>query len=88
MNHRHRKVLHAIFAHPISANLDLKHVESVFRELGAEVSTAHSGKLSVHLNGHSASFSAAHHSLPKEEVVQMRKFLETCGIDPQRDYPV
>lgn len=88
MNHHHRKVLHALFAHPISANLDLNHVESVFRELGAEVTTAHSGKLTVQLNGHSASFAAAHHHLPKEEVVQMRKFLETCGVEPGRDYPL
>ena len=88
MNHRHRKVLHALFAHPISANIDLNHVESVFRELGAEVATAHSGKLTVKLNGHSANFSASHASLPKEEVVQMRKFLEGCGVDPARDYPL
>jgi hypothetical protein len=88
VNHRHRKVLHALFAHPISANIDLNHVESVFRELGAEVATAHSGKMTVRLNGHAASFSASHADLPREEVVQMRKFLESCGIDPVRDYPL
>jgi len=88
MNHRHRKVLHALFAHPISANIDLKDVAAVFRELGGEVDHDNKGKLSVKLNGHSAHFSAAHHSLPKDEVVQIRKFVEGCGIDPQRDYPV
>jgi len=30
MNHRHRKVLHAIFAPPVSANIDPKAVEAVF----------------------------------------------------------
>ena len=88
MNHRHRKVLHALFAHPISANIALKGVESVFRELGAEVSHSHTGKLSVRLKGHSVNFSTAHKALPKEEVIQVRKFLESCGVDPERDYPV
>ena len=27
MNHHQRKVLHAIFAHPVNANLDLKDVD-------------------------------------------------------------
>ena len=62
-----------------------KDVESV---LGAEMNSAHSGKLYVALNGHSAHFSYTHHSLPREEVMQVRKFIETCGIDPERDYPL
>jgi hypothetical protein len=88
MNHRHRKVLHALFAHPISANLSMKEVSSVLRELGGEVTEAQSGKVHVALNGNSANFSHGKHSLPKEEVVQIRKFIEGCGIDPERDYPI
>lgn len=88
MNHHHRKILHTLFAHPINNNISLKDVESVFGELGAEMKSAQSGKLHVALNGHSVNFSHAHHSLPKEEVVQVRKFMETCGIDPDRDYPL
>ena len=88
MNHHHRKILHTPFAHPINTNISLKDVESVFGELGAEMKPAQSGKLHVALNGHSANFSHAHHSLPKEEVMQVRKFIETCGIDPERDYPL
>ena len=88
MNHRHRKVLHQLFAHPINANLAMRDVDSVLRELGAEINPARSGKTHVVLNGHSANFSHSGHSLPKEEVVQIRKFIETCGIDPERDYPL
>lgn len=87
MNRRHRKILHALFAHPINANIAMKDVESVLRDLGAEINAAHSGKVHVVLNGHSANFSHPKHSLPKQEVMQVRKFIETCGIDPQRDYP-
>lgn len=88
MNHHHRKILHTLFAHPISANVAMKDVESVLAELGAEIKSAHSGKTHVVLNGHSANFSHAKHSLPKQEVIQVRKFIETCGIDPKRDYPI
>jgi hypothetical protein len=88
MNHHHRKVLHSLFAHPINANIGMREVESVLKELGAEISEAHSGKIHVALNGHSANFSHAKHSLPKEEVASVRKFIETCGIDPERDFPL
>jgi len=88
MNHHHRKILHSLFAHPISGNISLKEVESVLRELGAEINSAHSSKLHVLLNGHSANFSHAGHDLPREEVVQVRKFIEICGIVPERDYPL
>lgn len=88
MNHRHRKVLHALFAHPVNANIHFRDVESVFKELGAELGHSGNGRLSVHLGGHTAAFHAAGHSVPKQEVTQIRKFLETCGIDPGRDYPL
>ncbi len=88
MNHRHRKVLHALFAHPINANLHFRDIESVFKELGGELGHSGNGRLSVRLGNHSAAFHAAGHSVPKQEVVQIRKFLEVCGVDPGRDYPL
>lgn len=86
MNHRHRKVLQAIFAHPISANIDFKEVVHVLGELGAEVDNKSGNRIGVTLKGHTAAFSHANHSLPKDEVIQIRKFLETCGVDPA-NYP-
>ena len=88
MNHRHRKVLHTIFAHPLNNNIAMRDVQAVLGELGAEVSESHSGKVHVTLNGHTVNFAHAQHSLPKEEVIQVRKFIETCGIDPEADYPL
>ena len=87
MNHRHRKTLHALFAHPVSANIDFKDVVHVFEELGAEVDNKAGNRIGVKLNGHSAAFVHAQHSLPKEEVMQIKKFLEQCGVDPA-EYPV
>lgn len=82
MNHRHRKVLAQIFAHPISANIDFKEVVHVLEELGAEVDNKSGNRIGVKLNGHSAAFVHVQHSLPKEEAAQIRKFLTTCGVDP------
>jgi hypothetical protein len=42
----------------------------------------------VKLNGHTHGFHDTHHSLSKEEVSSLRKFLETAGVDPARDYPL
>jgi hypothetical protein len=87
MNHRHRKVLHSLFAHPVSANVDPKHVAAVFADLGAAVTHGGHGQVKVTLNGHSHAFHDTRHSLSKDEVVEIRKFLELAGIDPRRDYP-
>ena len=87
MNHRHRKVLHALFSHPLNANVDFKDVEHVLRELGAEIDNKSGSRIGVTLKGHTAAFHHINHSLPKDEVVQIRKFLETCGITPA-DFPL
>jgi hypothetical protein len=87
MNHHHRKVLHALFEHPVSGNIDFKAVESVLRELGAEIDNRTGARIGVTLKGHTVALHHASHSLLKDEVAQIRKFLETCGIDPA-EYPV
>lgn len=87
MNHRHRKVLHALFEHPISSNIDFRDVEALLRELGAEVENRSGNRVAVTFEGKTAAFNHAQHGLPKEEVVQLRHFLTDCGVDPNR-YPV
>lgn len=87
MNHRHRKIVHAIFAHPIPANLDFKEVESTLRELGALIEERNGSRIAVTLNGHTVLFHHAQHSVPKDEVVQIRRFLASCGIAPEQ-YPI
>ena len=89
MNHRHRKILHALFAHPVSANLAMKDIEAVVGELGGSVDDSHhGGRIGFTLNGHTAVFHHAGHSVPKEEVQKIRKFVEDAGVDPERDYPL
>ncbi|MGE0418684.1 MAG: hypothetical protein AB7O80_17920, partial [Acetobacteraceae bacterium] len=60
----------------------------VLESLGAELSHGGHSQMMVRLNGHTHGFHDTRHSLSKEEVTSMRKFLETAGIDPSRDYPL
>lgn len=87
MNHHHRKILHALFAHPINSNIDMKDLEHVLRELGADIEAKSGGRIGVTLAGHTIAIAHVNHSLPKEEVIQVRKFLEACGVDAAK-YPV
>lgn len=88
MNHRHRKILHSLFSHPLPSNIHLHDVESVFKEMGAELGHSGHGRLTVTLNGQSATFHGSDHGLSKDEVANLRKFIEACGVEPARDYPL
>ncbi|MHA1548524.1 MAG: hypothetical protein ACTSU0_11490 [Alphaproteobacteria bacterium] len=85
MNHRHRKILQALFAHPVSGNISHRDVEHTLVELGAELSTRKGSRTSVTLNGHSTTFHHGGHSLITDEVVRLRNFLRAAGISPE-DY--
>jgi hypothetical protein len=86
MNHRHRKVLHAIFEHPVSSNIAFRDLEHVFTELGAEVDNKSGNRIGVALKGHSLALHHASHALAVDDVVKVRHFLEACGVTPA-DYP-
>jgi hypothetical protein len=82
MNHRHRKVLEALFAHPVSANIHMNDVEAVLTDLGAELEHTHHGKLMVRLNGQAYAFPRMNHTLAPDQVRLMRRFLESAGVGP------
>ncbi len=88
MNHKHRSALHALFAHPVSGNIDPRVAFALVEELGGEVTHGGHGHIKVKLNGHTHGFHDAQHSLAKEQVIELRKLLEAAGIDPARDYPL
>lgn len=81
MNHKHKKVLEAIFAHPTSGNIDFKEVVHVLESLGAEVTNKSGNRIGVTLNGHTVALTHAHHDVAKEEIMQIKKFLISCGVD-------
>ncbi|MGD2132361.1 MAG: hypothetical protein PVI23_06170 [Maricaulaceae bacterium] len=88
MNHKHRKVLHQLFAHPEPTNLAPSDINAVLGELGAEIEERHGARFAVKLNDRTVVFHHAQHSLPKDEVRAIRRFLEEAGVDPERDYPL
>jgi hypothetical protein len=49
VNHHQRKVLHAIFAHPLNANLEMKDIVSVLNALGAEIDAKSKSRLGRHV---------------------------------------
>jgi hypothetical protein len=87
VNHHQRKVLHAIFAHPLNANLETKDIVNVLNGLGAEVDAKSKSRVGVTLSGRTTVLRLSSHSLLKAEVMQIRKFLESCGITAEA-YPV
>jgi hypothetical protein len=88
MNHRHRKVLHGIFAHPLNRNLDPQAVAHVLVDLGAELHATGGGATRVSLNGAAESLHLNHHDVGADEVMKLRHLIEKAGVDPQRDYPL
>lgn len=88
MNHRHRKILHGIFAHPLNHNLDPKAVEHLLEELGAELHPSGSGAIRVTLKGTQDSVHLGAHSVAGDQVMRLRKLLTAAGVEPERDYPL
>ena len=87
MNHHHRKILHSLFEHPVSANIAFKDVEHLLSELGAKLESRSGDRVAVTLNGHSAVFHRSHHSISKDDVVDFRHFLKECRVDSE-NYPL
>jgi hypothetical protein len=82
MSKNHQHVLEALFAHPVSANIDPRDVLALIEELGGEISHGGHGNVVVRLAGHTHGFQEPRHSLTKEEVVEWRKFLALAGFEP------
>ena len=84
MNHHHRKTLYALFEHPMSANIAFKDVEHLLEELGGALEARSGDRVALTLKNRTVVFHKAHHSVPKEEVVHIRRFLTDCGVDPSQ----
>lgn len=84
MSHKPEHTLEQLFAHPISMNIHWKDVLHLFESLGAQVEVVHGGREKVRLNGQEHTFHIPHGKSieSKEEVVQIKHFLERCGIGP------
>ena len=85
MSHKPEKTLKQLFAHPIAMNLKWKDVIHLFESLGAELEQTHGGREKIKLNGHEHTFSVPHTKTldSKDQLMQIRHFLEECGVTPE-----
>jgi len=84
MTRKHLKTLEAIFTHPPSAKVKWRAIESLFRELGAEVTKREGPRVGVRLFGERRMFHRPH-PLPdadKGVVTSIRKWFEKNGVKP------
>ena len=82
MKRKHQRTLEAIFAHPISANIQWKDIEALFTELGADISERGGSRIAVVLFGEVRVFHRPHPSpnTDKGAVASIRKWLNQHGI--------
>jgi len=82
MNKKQRKTLEDIFKYPVQSNVKLTYIESLFNNLGADISEGNGSRVRIELNGVRAVFHRPH---PKREtdkgaLVSVRRFLTNAGI--------
>lgn len=84
MNKKHQKTLEAIFKKPIQSNVRWNDIESLFKNLGAEISEGNGSRVRIILNGVKAVFHRPHPTDETDEgaLVSVRKFLENAGVNP------
>ncbi|MBY0352996.1 type II toxin-antitoxin system HicA family toxin [Candidatus Babeliales bacterium] len=82
MNKKHKKTLELIFKSPPQPNVRWSDIESLLRNLGAEISEGNGSRVRIILNDVKAVFHRPH---PKPEtdrgaLVSMKRFLQNAGI--------
>jgi hypothetical protein len=78
MKRKHQKIIEAIYARPVSANIQWRDIEALFVELGAEITEREGSRVAVVLFGEVRVFHRPHPSpsTDKGAVASIRKWLE------------
>jgi len=84
MKRKHQKTLELIFARPTSGNINWADIESLFIELGAELSQREGSRIGVRLFGERRVFHRPHPSpnTDKGAIASIRKWLKDNGVEP------
>ena len=84
MKRKHQKTLDAIYARPVSANIQWRDIEALFVELGAEISEREDSRIAVVLFDELRVFHRPHPSpdTDKGAVASIRKWFEQHGVVP------
>ncbi len=85
MNKKHRRTLVCIFENPVRSEVKWSDIESLFVNLGAEVSEGSGSRVRVALNGVRAVFHRPHPKkvTDKGALVSVRRFLINAGISDE-----
>ena len=84
MNRKQTRTLASIFAQPIPGDIKWRDVESLLKELGAQMQERAGSRVAVHLNDQTAVLHRPHPSpsLDKGAVRDLRRFLLNAGVNP------
>jgi hypothetical protein len=84
MKRKHQKTLDAIYARPVSANIQWRDIEALFAELGADISEREGSRIAVVLFDEVRVFHRPHPSpdTDKGAVASIRKWFEQHGVAP------
>lgn len=82
MKGRHRSTLISLFADPVQASIPWRHIEALFRALGAEITEGRGSRVRVELAGAEAVFHRPHpqKETDKGAVKAVRRFLKQAGV--------
>lgn len=84
MKRKDQRTLELVFARPTSANIAWREIESLFAELGAEITEREGSRVAVVLFEEVRVFHRPHPSpnTDKGAVASIRKWLEQHGVEP------
>ena len=84
MKRKHQKILEAIYARPVSANIQWRDIEALLVELGADISERAGSRIALVLFDEVRVFHRPHPSpdTDKGAVASVRKWFEQHGVVP------
>ena len=84
MNRTHRKTLAAVFAGPISGNIEWRRIETLFKAAGCEIIEGSGSRIAVLHEGRKATFHRPHPGKDalRYQIRSAREFLESIGVNP------
>ena len=84
MNRTHRKTLAAVFADPISGNIEWRRIEALLKAAGCEIIEGSGSRIAVSHEGRKATFHRPHPGKDalRYQIRAAREFLESIGVTP------
>ncbi len=84
MSHKHKAKIEKVFEHPTSANIDVKKLIAALEHYGVKVEMTKKHKVKLFHNNKEFVLPLPHaETLPKDEVVLLRHWLEEVGLTPE-----